>query len=277
MAEQRILNCGARFSLNASGPSLASSERNTSMPILVSILKASFSCRPSVSRIDRRIACTASGPLSRDHLGDLQRLLQRLAVGHHMADQPVLQSLGRGDVPAGQQQIAGDRVRNLAYQPHRRAAHRVQAPLRLGDTELRALAGHPDVGALQDLGAAGDGRALDGGDQRLGQPAALEQAVDAGRVVAAVLERVARRLGGGGLEVHPRAEVAAGAGEDADPDVGIVVDAVPGLDHDREHLAGQRVARLGPVHRHDEDVPALLDQGVSTFGAMVVRLPLRRT
>ena len=33
------------------------------MPILVSILNASFSCRPSVSRIDRRIACTASGPL----------------------------------------------------------------------------------------------------------------------------------------------------------------------------------------------------------------------
>jgi hypothetical protein len=44
-----ILKFGGRFSLNASGPSLASSLRNTSMPILVSILKASFSCMPSVS------------------------------------------------------------------------------------------------------------------------------------------------------------------------------------------------------------------------------------
>ena len=61
-------------------------------------------------------------------------------------------------------------------QPHRGAAHRVQAPLGLGDAELGALAGDADVGALQDLGAARDGRALDGGDQRLGQPAALQQA-----------------------------------------------------------------------------------------------------
>ena len=33
------------------------------MPIFVFILKASFSCMPSVSRIERRIACTARGPL----------------------------------------------------------------------------------------------------------------------------------------------------------------------------------------------------------------------
>src|SRR4051812_46191161 len=39
-----IVKLGARFSLNARGPSLASSERNTSIPILVSSLNASFSC-----------------------------------------------------------------------------------------------------------------------------------------------------------------------------------------------------------------------------------------
>ena len=76
---------------------------------------------------------------------------------------------------AGEQQIARHGVGDLADQPHRRAAHRVQAPLGLGDAELGALAGDADVGALQDLGAARDGRSLDGRDQRLGQPAALEQ------------------------------------------------------------------------------------------------------
>ena len=154
---------------------------------------------------------------------------------------------------------------NLARQPHRRPAHRVQAPLGLRDAELGALAGDADVGALQDLGAAGDGRALDRRDQRLGQPPALEQRVDARRVVAAVLERVARRLGGRRLEVHARAEVAAGAGQDAGADLRIVVDAVPRLDHDREHLGGKRVARLRPVQRQDQGVSALLNEGVGTF------------
>ena len=201
-------------------------------------------------------------PVGRDHLGDLECLVQRLAVGHDVTDQSHLECLGGGDVPAGQQQLAGDRIGNLAYQADRRSAHRVETPLRLGDPELRALAGHPDIGTLQDLCSAGDGRSFDGGDQRLGESAALEQAVDAGRVVAAVFERVARGRLGGRLEVHARAKVAAGAGEDADPDVRIAVDAVPRLHHDREHLAGKRVARLGPVHRHDEDVSALFDQSI---------------
>src|SRR5699024_390320 len=120
---------------------------------------------------------------------------------------------------------------DLAYQPHRRAAHRIQAPPCFGDTESGAFAGDPDIGALQYLGSAGDGGALHRGDQRLGQSAALEQRVDAGRVVAAVFERLTRRLGGGRLEVHAGAEVSAGAGQDAAPDVVVAVDPVPGLDH----------------------------------------------
>ncbi len=165
----------------------------------------------------------------------------------------------------GEQQIAGDRVRDLADQPHRGAAHRVQAPLGLGDAELGALARDADIGALQDLGAARDRRALDRRDQRFGQPAALEQGIDARRVVAAVLERIAGRLGCGGLEVHASAEVAARPGQDAAADLRIVVDAVPRLDHDREHLGGKRVARLRPVERQDQGVSALLNEGIGAF------------
>ena len=64
------------------------------------------------------------------------------------------------------------------------------------------------------------------------------------------------------LEVHAGAEVAAGAGEDADPDRVVAVDPVPGLLHDRHHLAGEGVAGLGPVHRDDELVAVLLDEAV---------------
>ena len=57
----------------------------------------------------------------------------------------------------------------------------------------------------------------------------------------------------------------------ADPDVRVVVDPVPGLAHDREHLPGQRVARLGPVHGDDEHVVALLDERVRLLAASAAR------
>ena len=108
----------------------------------------------------------------------------------------------------------------------------------------------------------GDRRALDRGDQRLGQPPALEQRLDHRRVERAGPERVARVRGRHRLEVGASAEGAAGARQDAGPDARIGVNLVPGLLHDRHHRPAQRVARLRPVHRHDQDVPAQLDQGV---------------
>src|SRR5665811_365569 len=57
-------NTGFRFSAKARGPSLASSLRNTAKPSSASILNASFSCRPSVALMVRRIAWIASGPLA---------------------------------------------------------------------------------------------------------------------------------------------------------------------------------------------------------------------
>ena len=134
---------------------------------MASSAQHSSSCLPSESRIVLRIAWTASGPLAAISVGDLVGLGQRLAVRDDVADQPDLLGLRGQDVPAGQQQVGGDRVRDLAGQPDRGAAQRVEPPARLGDAELRGLAGDPDVGGLQDLGAAGDRRPLDGGDQRL--------------------------------------------------------------------------------------------------------------
>ena len=71
------------------------------------------------------------------------------------------------EVLAREQDLGRVRVRDLARQAHRRAAHRVERPARLRDAEARALAGHADLHRLQDLGAAGDRDALDRGDDRL--------------------------------------------------------------------------------------------------------------
>src|SRR5262249_42407320 len=85
-----------------------------------------------------------------------------------------------------------------------------------------------------------------------------------------------RRLGRRRLEVHARAEVSAGTGQDAGADLRIVVDAVPGRDHGREHLGGQRVARLRPVQRQDQGVSALLNDGVGAFFGVATEAPPSR-
>ena len=46
----------------------------------------------------------------------------------------------------------------------------------------------------------------------------------------------------------------------------VAVDPVPGLLHDRHHLAGQRVARLRAVHGDDQLVAVLLDEAVGSAG-----------
>src|SRR5215468_5052881 len=199
-----------------------------------------------------------------DLLRDLQRPGQRLAVRDDVADQADLQRLGRADQPPGQQQLGRDRVGDLPRQPHRRAAEREQPPARLGDAEPRALAGHPDVGGLEDLGAPGDGRPLDGGDQRLGQAAPLEQRLDHRRVP--VPRAIRGVLVVHGLQVGPGAEGAARAGQHAGPDPGIGVHLVPGLAHEGHHRAAEGVARPGPVHRDDQDVPPALDERVRLRG-----------
>ncbi len=263
-ADRRLAarNCAGRFSAKARGPSLASAEENTAAPTRASSAQQSSSCLPSESRIVLRIAWTASGPLAATRSASSWALASAWPSGTTWPIRPSSLASGARIVPPGQQQLGGDRVGDLAGEPDRGAAHRVERPAGLGHPELGRLAGDPDVGALEDLGAAGDGGALDRGDERLGQPEALEQRLDDRGVVGAGLEGVGRRLVGGRLEVHPGAEVAAGAGEDADPDLGVVVHPVPGVAHDREHLAGERVARLGPVHGDDELVPVLLDEAV---------------
>lgn len=61
---------------------------------------------------------------------------------------------------------------------------------------------------------------------------------------------------------------AAGPGEDAGADLGIPVDTVPGLHHDREHVGGQRITRRRTVHRHDQGVATLVDKCARLTGVL---------
>ena len=99
---------------------------------------------------------------------------------------------------AREQDVGRDGVRDLAAEPNDRPTERVEAPAHLGHAEPGALAGDADVGALEDLGAAGDRGALDGGDQRLVEQEALQQRLDhagrdARRALVLVVLRTRRR------------------------------------------------------------------------------------
>ena len=64
--------------------------------------------------------------------------------------------------------------------------------------------------------------------------------------------------------------------EHADPQLGVLVELDPGVVHAGEHLRRQRVLRLGPVHRHDEDVAAALGQQVGLGHRRNVQSELER-
>jgi hypothetical protein len=181
-----------------------------------------------------------------------------------VADEADLLGLGGRHLPARQQHLGRDRERDLPTEPDRAPAQGEEAAAHLGDPEHRALPRHPELHRLQDLGAAGDGEALHGGDERL---AGLEVAQQGAPVQIGVGVEPRRPLvvgvpGRHGLQVGPRAEVAAGAGDDRHADLGVLVDLDPGVVHPHEHLAGQRVAGLRAVEGDGGDVAVALEEQV---------------
>ena len=125
---------------------------------------------------------------------------------------------------------AAKRVGDLPPQAHARAAERKEAAPRLGDAEDRVLGGDADVGALQDLGAAGDGVAFDRGDDRLHRPVVAQQRlpVDVGHLGHELHELVVDLAAAHRLQIGAGAEDVAAAGEDRDAQLGIVVEHAPG-------------------------------------------------
>ena len=146
--------------------------------------------------------------------------------------------------------------------------HRVQRPPRLAHAEARRLAGDADVGALQQLGATGDGDALDRREQRLRRLVVTQQAL-VGEV--GILRHARRhvdlvvggfRVAGHGPQVGARAEVAVGAGEDDRADVVVGARLDHGVVHAHEHRPGERVEALRAVHGDDHRVAVSFDECV---------------
>ena len=89
------MNSGVRFSMNAFGPSLASSEAKTAAPTLASSAQQSSSCLPSESADRLQHGLYRERAVGRDQPGELVCLRQGLAVGDDVADQAELLRLRR--------------------------------------------------------------------------------------------------------------------------------------------------------------------------------------
>ena len=75
------------------------------------------------------------------------------------------------------------------------------------------------------------------------------------------------------LDVSTRAERAACAGEDDAADIGRGLGLVQGECEPGDHLAGEGIPALRPVHRQDRD--PVLDAGVQVVGSRLDRTALR--
>ena len=180
------------------------------------------------------------------------------AGGHDLVDEAEgVGPLGVDGV-AGHGQLERDGHRQPLGHPDQAAGAGDQPPLGLGDAEGGVLGGDHQVAREHDLEAAGQRRAVDGGDDRLGE-VALGQPAEA----AARPHDVPALAAAEGLEVHAGAEgLVAAAGDDDDPAVGVLGQLVHGGGHRLAHGAVDGVARLGPVDGEDlhvaRGVPAAL-------------------
>ena len=223
------------------------------------------------------MASTASGPLAPMTSAIGERVLERRAVGDHPADQADLLGLLGRHLPGGEQEVHGHGERDLAPQPDRGAAQREQAPLGLEDAELGPLAGHPDVGGLEDLGAAGHRPTLDRGDQRLLQRssgAGAPSSAGRGRRPSAAFTS---SLPGPDIDFRsmPAQNVPPAPVRMAQRMSSLPVDLDPGVGHADQHRTRECVLRLGAVHGDDGGRPDDLEVRCSV--PIMVLLPSVRT
>ena len=118
------------------------------------------------------------------------------------------------------------------------------------------------VAGERDLQAAGDGEALDRGDQRLARRRAATIPAKPRSPTPRALARDER------LEVHPGAEALARAGEDADAQLVVAVELVERRGDALGERAVDRVARVGAVERDEQDAVAALGEDAARRSAI---------
>ena len=101
-----------------------------------------------------------------DRLGELDRLVQRLALPHKVVRQAERLTLLGGDPASGQHHLGGAAGADDARDPHRCPAADEDAALALGELVDRARLGDSHMGCGRDLQPASHHRALHGGRPR---------------------------------------------------------------------------------------------------------------
>ena len=163
----RPVNTGGRFSMNARGPSFASSVAAFSFVHCDSIANASSSGRPLPRTIASFDLSSATGAPR------LMRRAKSSAVGEHLLrrhdaiDEADGERVLRRDRLADEHQFHRLRPRHLAREPRERPAAGDEAASHFGERDRRLARHDADVGAQQELGAAGMRVAVDRDHDRL--------------------------------------------------------------------------------------------------------------
>ena len=161
---------GCRFSANASGPSLASSDLSS---------VGDLPHGPAPPRLvvgDDAVVDAVGHPLAGLHgqrrvdgdpLGQRQRGVQLGAVGHHLVDQSPLQRVGRRHRLTGEHQLHRHLARQLLDDAEHAAGRGDETALDFGQPECRALPRDDQIAGQRQFGAAAERGAVDRGDGRL--------------------------------------------------------------------------------------------------------------
>jgi hypothetical protein len=187
-----------------------------------------------------------------DLVGDLARLDHQLVVRHHLGNQAAGQGFLRAQHVAGQAHLGGLGKADHARQQEGAAIAGHDADLDEALGEAGALASDAHVAHAGQVAAGADGRTVHRGDQRhLGLLDGQRYPLDAVAVIGAGHRRAVRGQAAAAavrhlLDVAAGGEGAAGAGDDADADVVVLVHP---LDRGAELVdhVGNRVAVLRVV------------------------------
>ena len=182
-----------------------------------------------------------------DLLGQRDRSFLRLPRFAEQVDQTELVGAPGVERAAGQDELAGDVGGERPRASEQAGAGRNHADAHLREAEARLGRGDHHVARQHDLEPTAECEPLDCGDERLAPRPPDDP------VLAAALRHIVAPAG----EVTAGAEHLARAGQDARPEIQVIVQVVEGLVELVGHDAVDGVALLGPIERDDEDVPVL--------------------
>jgi acyl dehydratase len=202
-------------------------------------------------------------------LGNPERLCHLVSRGGDAVDEPEPGRFAGVDLPAGHEQLFGDRA-GRQIRPHQLAGWRSRyAVSDVRIREKRPFSHHHDVAEGQEVGPKADGRTIHRGDDRDIQfEHALQQlSIDAGQLLTDRLVSCSQFPKQ--REVTAGAESPTGTSEHDSPDPLVRGDGQPALQQRTLHGEVGGIELRRPVEGHDANVASVFDQD-GFFGHRVV-------